>query len=75
MDAAMTRQLVIDALRMAWLRRKRASGLIFHYYRPIACKPWRAKDSQYVVATSMLYPLHLVCRVRRAAKATVWTEQ
>ena len=30
MDATMTRQLVIDALRMAWFRRKPASGLIFH---------------------------------------------
>ncbi len=30
MDATMTRQLVIDALRMAWFRRKPPSGLIFH---------------------------------------------
>lgn len=30
MDATMTRQLVIDALRMAWFRRKPSSGLIFH---------------------------------------------
>jgi len=30
MDATITRQLVIDALRMAWFRRKPSSGLIFH---------------------------------------------
>ena len=30
MHERMTRQLVIDALRMAWLRRRPASGLIFH---------------------------------------------
>jgi putative transposase len=26
----MTRQLVIDALRMAWFRRRPTNGLIFH---------------------------------------------
>jgi putative transposase len=30
MNERMTRQLVIDALRMAWFRRRPASGLIFH---------------------------------------------
>jgi len=30
MDRTMTRQLVIDALRMAWFRRRPASGLVFH---------------------------------------------
>ena len=30
MHERMTRQLVIDALRMAWFRRRPASGLIFH---------------------------------------------
>jgi transposase InsO family protein len=30
MNERMTRQLVIDALRMAWFRRKAAAGLIFH---------------------------------------------
>jgi len=30
MQERMTRQLVIDALRMAWFRRRPASGLIFH---------------------------------------------
>ena len=30
MSERMTRQLVIDALRMAWFRRRPASGLIFH---------------------------------------------
>lgn len=30
MDERMTRQLVIDALRMAWFRRRPAAGLIFH---------------------------------------------
>jgi putative transposase len=30
MNEQMTRQLVIDALRMAWFRRRPAAGLIFH---------------------------------------------
>jgi len=30
MNERMTRQLVVDALRMAWFRRKPAAGLIFH---------------------------------------------
>ena len=30
MNARMTRQLVIDALRMAWFRRRPEAGLIFH---------------------------------------------
>ena len=30
MDRTMTRQLVIDALRMAWFRRRPAPGLVFH---------------------------------------------
>jgi len=30
MSDRMTRQLVIDALRMAWFRRRPTNGLIFH---------------------------------------------
>ena len=33
MHERMTRELVIDALRMAWFRRRPASGLIFHSNR------------------------------------------
>ena len=33
MNERMTRQLVIDALRMAWFQRRPAAGLIFHSYR------------------------------------------
>ena len=38
MARRMTRQLVIDALRMAWFRRRPGAGLIFHSDRGSQCK-------------------------------------
>ena len=50
MGDRMGAQLVVDALRMAWFRRRPASGLIFHSDRPfrsLKANRCRAMGSQY----------------------------
>ena len=48
MNKRMKRALVIDALRMAWFRRRSAAGLIFHSER---CSRYASKDLTKLLAT------------------------
>jgi putative transposase len=55
MDATMTSQLVLSALRMAWLRRQPAVGLIFHSDRgcQYASASYRGQLTQWGLRASM----------------------
>jgi transposase InsO family protein len=52
MNEQMTRQLVIDALRMAWFRRRPAAGLIFHFLGKTSV--FRRKEALAVLARQLI---------------------